>query len=100
MIASRKIERLSESAKVLQAQLKPDSEAELDHMQCNIRNEEQVSSCCTGLGNKFSECKIVNIFLPISLNIYVLAAQIDHLRMPQGVNFYPISKSFFPQNLR
>ena len=49
MIASRKIERLSESAKVLQAQLKPDSVAELDHMQCNIRNEEQVSSCCTGL---------------------------------------------------
>ena len=69
MIASRKIERLSESAKVLQAQLKPDSVAELDHMQCNIRNEEQVSLCCTGLDNKFSEFKIVNIFLPISLNV-------------------------------
>ena len=44
MIASRKLDRLSASAKLLQSQIKPGSPAELDHIQCNIRNEEQVSS--------------------------------------------------------
>ena len=42
MIASRKLDRLSTSAKLLQGQIKPGSPAELDHVQCNIRNEEQV----------------------------------------------------------
>ena len=42
MIASRKLDRLSASAKLLQQQIKPESTAELDHVQCNIRNEEQV----------------------------------------------------------
>ena len=42
MIASRKIDKLSTSAKLLQGQIKPGSPAELDHVQCNIRNEEQV----------------------------------------------------------
>ena len=42
MIASRKLDRLSTSAKLLQSQIKPGSPAELDHLQCNIRNEEQV----------------------------------------------------------
>ena len=43
MVASRKIDKLSESAQILKSQIKPGSTAELDHLQCNIRNEEQVS---------------------------------------------------------
>ena len=43
MVASRKIDKLSESAQILISQIKPGSTAELDHLQCNIRNEEQVS---------------------------------------------------------
>ena len=43
MVASRKIDKLSESAQILKSQIKPGSSAELEHLQCNIRNEEQVS---------------------------------------------------------
>lgn len=46
MIASRKLDRLSESAKLLQSQI-TNKNAELEHMQCNIRQEDQVGTIMT-----------------------------------------------------
>ena len=42
MIASRKIERLQSTADELQQYLPTNGTAELDFMQCDIRNEDQV----------------------------------------------------------
>ena len=41
MIASRKLDRLSASAEILRGQITNKS-ARLEHMQCNIRQEDQV----------------------------------------------------------
>ena len=45
MIASRNFERLSASTKDLQKEIRPGSTAEVDCVQCNIRNEKQVKWC-------------------------------------------------------
>jgi len=42
MIASRKLPRLQNTATELQQYLPSDGTAELDFMECNIRNESQV----------------------------------------------------------
>lgn len=42
MIASRNLERLRHTANELQQHLPPNGTAELDFMECNIRNENQV----------------------------------------------------------
>jgi len=42
MIASRKLERLQNTANELQQYLPATGTAELDFMECNIRNESQV----------------------------------------------------------
>jgi len=42
MIASRKLERLQKTANELQQYLPSNGTAELDFMECNIRNENQV----------------------------------------------------------
>jgi len=42
MIASRKLERLRSTANELQQHLPADGTAELDFIECNIRNENQV----------------------------------------------------------
>ncbi|XP_053408508.1 peroxisomal trans-2-enoyl-CoA reductase-like [Mercenaria mercenaria] len=52
MIASRKLDRLSESAKVLQSQIS-NKNAQLDHMQCNIRQEDQVKDLISTTVSRF-----------------------------------------------
>jgi len=42
MIASRKLERLRNTANELRQYLPPSGTAELDFMECNIRDEKQV----------------------------------------------------------
>jgi len=42
MIASRKIEQLQSTANELQQHLPTNGTAELDFIECNIRNEDQV----------------------------------------------------------
>jgi len=42
MIASRKLERLQNTVDELQQHLPANGSAELDFMECNIRNENQV----------------------------------------------------------
>ncbi len=43
MIASRKLDRLEQSAEKMSALLPAGGSAKLEFMQCNIRNEEEVS---------------------------------------------------------
>ena len=42
MVASRKEERLKQAAEEMKKNISSDSLAEIDHVQCNIRKEEQV----------------------------------------------------------
>ena len=42
MIASRRVDRLAAAVTELRAQLPQGSNAEVDYVQCNIRDEEQV----------------------------------------------------------
>ncbi|XP_052805053.1 peroxisomal trans-2-enoyl-CoA reductase-like isoform X2 [Mya arenaria] len=55
MIASRNMERLSESAESMKLQIKPNSAAQLEHMQCNIRKEEQVKDLISTTVKKFGK---------------------------------------------
>jgi hypothetical protein len=42
MVASRNEERLKQAAEEMKKNINSDSLAEIDHVQCNIRKEEQV----------------------------------------------------------
>ena len=42
MVASRNEERLKQAAEEMKKNISSDSLAEIDHVQCNIRKEEQV----------------------------------------------------------
>lgn len=45
MIASRNVERLAEATVEMRDIAHENSPAEIDHVQCNIRKEEQVDFC-------------------------------------------------------
>ncbi|KAK3597246.1 hypothetical protein CHS0354_005005 [Potamilus streckersoni] len=55
MIASRNEERLKAAAKLMQDQLKCNTSAELAHMQCNIRKEEQVKDLISSTLSRFGK---------------------------------------------
>ncbi|XP_052254992.1 peroxisomal trans-2-enoyl-CoA reductase-like [Dreissena polymorpha] len=56
MIASRNIERLAHSADQIRNDIKPyNSRVRLEHMQCNIRNEEQVQNLISTTLTKFGK---------------------------------------------
>ncbi|XP_060557736.1 peroxisomal trans-2-enoyl-CoA reductase-like [Ruditapes philippinarum] len=54
MIASRKLDRLSKSAEILRSQITNNS-AKLEHMQCNIRQEDQVKELISTTVSKFDK---------------------------------------------